>query len=80
MRSVPLACAPEVRTASAPKDCDAETTRSSSLATTTGPTPLATARSWTRTIIGFPPMSASGLPGSRTDAYRAGMTTMQLMS
>jgi hypothetical protein len=42
--------------------------RSSSVATTTRDAPDARARSATRTTIGLPPMSASGLPGRRVDA------------
>ena len=41
-------------------------------ATTTGPISAATARRQTCTIIGVPAMSASGLPGSRVAASRAG--------
>ena len=44
-----------------------------SVATTTGPIPAAAARRSTCTIIGSPAMSASGLPGSRVEAMRAGM-------
>src|SRR5690606_11435446 len=43
----------------------------------TSAAPLAAARSCTHAIIGRPPMSASGLPGSRLDAYRAGITTLK---
>ncbi len=35
------------------------------------------ARSATRTTIGLPPISASGLSGSRVEARRAGMTAMK---
>src|SRR5439155_3841351 len=42
-------------------------------ATTTGPTSAATARRQTCTIIGTPAISASGLPGSRVAARRAGI-------
>src|SRR6185295_11687630 len=44
-----------------------------SVATITGPTAASSARRITRTIIGTPPISASGLPGRRADAMRAGM-------
>src|SRR5713101_22683 len=46
-----------------------------SVATTTGPTAAAVARSSTCTIIGLPQRSASGFPGSRIEASRAGMRT-----
>src|SRR6266853_665248 len=46
---------------------------SSSQATTTGPSWAASARRSTWTIIGRPAISASGLPGSRVEAIRAGM-------
>jgi hypothetical protein len=35
------------------------------------------ARSAARTTIGLPPISASGFPGKRVEAKRAGMTTMK---
>jgi hypothetical protein len=47
--------------------------RSSSVATVTPSAPLARARSQTRTTMGLPAMSSSGLPGRRMEAYRAGM-------
>src|SRR5262245_40192645 len=46
---------------------------SESVATTTSPTRAACARRMTWTIIGWPAMSRSGLPGSRVEAMRAGM-------
>src|SRR3954471_9859161 len=46
---------------------------SSSQATTTGPSLAASARRSTCAIIGRPAISASGLPGSRVEAIRAGM-------
>src|SRR5262245_2747942 len=49
------------------------TIRRSSVAMTTRCAPLACARSATRTTIGLPAMSASGLPGSRVEAQRAGI-------
>src|SRR5574337_500686 len=61
-----------------PADFTASATRRSSVATTAGPTPAALARRQTRTIIGSPLMSASGLPGKRVDAMRAGMRTTGL--
>src|SRR5688572_26138635 len=48
---------------------------SESVATTTGPTFAAWARRITCTIIGWPAMSASGFPGNRVEAIRAGMRT-----
>jgi hypothetical protein len=45
------------------------------VATATLSAPLAAARSQTRTTIGLPPISASGLPGKRDDAKRAGIIT-----
>src|SRR5437773_8322018 len=55
------------------------TMRRSSVAMTTRPAPLASARSATRTTIGFPAMSASGLPGRRVDAQRAGIRTVNIV-
>ena len=46
---------------------------SESVATTTGPIWAACARRMTRTIIGSPAISASGFPGSRVEAIRAGI-------
>src|SRR5690606_31116251 len=46
--------------------------RASSVAIATRCAPAARARSATRTTIGWPPMSASALPGSRVDPIRAG--------
>src|SRR5438093_13241938 len=42
--------------------------------------PDSRARSATRTTIGLPPRSASGLFGSRVEARRAGMMTTKLMN
>ena len=50
--------------------------RASSVATTTSDAPAASARRATCTIIGTPAIGASGLPGSRVDAMRAGIATM----
>jgi O-acetyl-ADP-ribose deacetylase (regulator of RNase III) len=50
----------------------------SSQATTTRAAPLSAARSATRTTIGLPAMSASGLSGRRLDASRAGTRTTKL--
>src|SRR5579862_2450081 len=44
-----------------------------SVATTTGPSFAASARRKTCTIIGRPAISASGLPGRRVEAIRAGI-------
>src|SRR5271167_422791 len=52
--------------------------RSSSVAMTTRSAPLACARSATRTTIGLPTISSSGLPGRRVDAKRAGIRTVKL--
>ena len=43
-------------------------------ATATGPIPACLPHSSICTIIGLPPMSASGLPGRRVEAMRAGIT------
>src|SRR5262249_23042616 len=53
---------------------------SESVATATSPSLAACARRSTCTIIGSPAMSASGLPGSRVAAMRAGMTMRTLLS
>src|SRR5947209_6957919 len=45
---------------------------------TTRNAPLATARSATRTTMGLPQMSASGFPGRRVDAQRAGIRTVNV--
>ena len=66
--SVSTAMPPLARTASA--------ISASPQATATGPISASRARSSTCTIIGRPWMSASGLPGSRVDAMRDGMTTI----
>src|SRR5450631_99193 len=63
-------------TASMPCAITASRMRSSSVATTTLLAPPARARSATRTTMGLPPMSESGLPGSLVEAYRAGMRTV----
>src|SRR6185295_16472865 len=46
-----------------------------SVATTTLPIPVSSARRSTWTIIGRPAMSISGLPGRRVEAMRAGIRT-----
>ena len=70
--SVITATPPAARTASA--------ISASAQATATGPIPASCARCITWTIIGNPAMSASGLPGRRVDAMRAGMTMMGVKS
>ena len=74
-RSEPEAWSARVMTASPPAARTAATISSASVATTTRPTSAAMARRHTCTIIGSPAMSASGLPGSRVECMRAGMTT-----
>jgi hypothetical protein len=49
--------------------------RASSAATTTREAPESLARCATRTTMGKPAMSASGLSGKRDDAMRAGIRT-----
>src|SRR5215472_16105794 len=58
--------------------CTAASTSRESVATTTGPTAAASARRSTCAIIGSPAMTASGLPGRRVEAMRAGMRTRTL--
>jgi len=67
-RSVPLACSTLVRTARRPCPCAAASTSRWSVATTTSSAPERSARSATRTTIGLPPRSSSGLAGRRVDA------------
>ena len=77
MRSEPEGRSGSVSTARPPARLDGVATISrSAAATTTGPISAATACRQTRTIIGTPAMSASGLPGSRVDAMRAGISTI----
>ena len=74
MRSEPEAWSARVITARPPAAFHGRGDRRvESVATTTGPTPAASARRITCTIIGTPAMSASGLPGSRVEAMRAGI-------
>src|SRR5262245_37318082 len=56
----------------------AAATGSESVATTTSPILVASARRSTCTIIGMPWRSARGLPGRRVDARRAGMRMIAL--
>ena len=58
----------------------ASATAPASVATTTRPSRLSLARSATWTIIGRPAISASGLPGSRVEAMRAGIRTRMVMA
>ena len=76
MREVPLAWSARVITASPPASSMALAMEKSSVATTTRPRPASIARRQTWTIIGWPLMSASGFPGRRVEAMRAGMRTM----
>src|SRR5579883_1023118 len=73
MRSEPLGWRGSVSTARPPTAAIAAAISRSAQATTTGPTPAATARRQTWTTIGSPAISASGLPGSRVEARREGM-------
>ena len=63
-------------TARPPAHSTASEMAGSAQATITGPISAASARSSTCTIIGRPAMSASGLPGRRVEAMRAGISTM----
>ena len=65
-------------TARPPAFSTAAATASESVATTASPIPAAWARRSTCTIIGAPWISASGLPGRRVEARRAGMRMMAL--
>ena len=62
-------------TASPPWDLTAAAISAVSVATATRPMLAASARRSTWTIIGTPPMSSSGLPGSLVAAMRAGIST-----
>ena len=66
-------------TAATPWRAQAATMSGWSAATTTRCAADAAARCATRTTIGSPPMSASGLPGRRVDAIRAGTSTVKFM-
>ena len=76
IRSEPETWSARVMTARPPAFSTQAKIASESVATTTGPVPAASARRSTCTIIGVPAMSASGLPGSRVEAIRAGMMVM----
>ena len=73
MRSEPDGWSARVITARPPAFSTAAAMVSSSVATTTGPSLAASARRSTCTIIGTPAISASGLPGRRVEAMRAGI-------
>jgi hypothetical protein len=68
IRSVPDAWRVEVMTAAKPWRMAAAAMRGWSVAMITSAAPLLRARSATRTTIGFPATSASGLPGNRAEA------------
>ena len=75
-RSEPDVCAGLVYTASPPASLMASMISISAQATIVGPTSASKARRQTWTIIGSPAISANGLPGSRVEASRAGITTI----
>ena len=80
-RSVPEAWLAEVMItalAGAPKARAPATMRSSSVAISTSPACAAPACSYTHCSIDLPAMRSSGLPGSRVDAWRAGITTLYM--
>ena len=66
-------------TARPPAVMTASATSGSQQAIATSPTSAASACRNTRTTIGTPPMSASGFPGKRLAAMRAGMITIGRM-
>jgi hypothetical protein len=68
IRSVPEGCSARVITNLCPAACTAAAIRGSSVATWTEAAPLCIARSYTRTTMGLPAISASGFPGNRLDA------------
>ena len=76
MRSEPETWSLRVMMARPPALSTAAATASESVATTASPMPASWARRSTCTIIGRPWISASGLPGRRVDARRAGMRMM----
>ena len=77
-RSEPRGSVGSVSTAAPPAARTASAITASPQATATGPMSASRPRSSTCTIIGLPWMSASGLPGSRVEAMRAGMMTIGL--
>ena len=80
MRSEPEGRSGSVRTARPAAASTAATISGSAAATTTGPSLAATAWPQTRTIIGWPAISARGLPGSRVEAMRAGINRIGFMT
>jgi hypothetical protein len=79
MRSEPDSWSARVIAASKPWARTASATAGVSVATTTRPSPASAARAATWAIIGRPAMSASGLPGRRVEAMRAGIRTRKDM-
>ena len=77
MRSVPDGWSARVMHTSTPCAMQAAAMSSWSVATMIRAAPDSAARSATRTTIGLPPRSASGLLGRRVEARRAGMMTMK---
>ena len=77
-RSLPVAWSLRVSTHCTPCAAHAAAMSEWSAATTTAAAPDSAARCATRTIIGKPAMSASGLPGRRVDASRAGISAVKL--
>src|SRR5262249_2118486 len=73
MRSEPVLWSLRVMTIRPPAAVTASPTPRLSVAPTPGPPSASWAGRMTRTIIGCPPMSASGLPGRRSEAMRAGI-------
>ena len=71
---MPVAWSARVMHTGMPCAATAARMRSSSVATATWVAPASRARSATRTTIGLPAMSASGLPGNRLEAKRAGIS------
>ena len=76
-RSLPVGWSARVSTASTPCAWQASRMRGESAATTTARAPASRQRCATRTTIGTPARSASGLSGSRVEASRAGISTVQ---
>ena len=76
MRSEPEWWSARVMTARPPAFSTAAATASESVATTASPMRASCARRITWTIMGSPAISASGLPGRRVEAMRAGMSTI----
>src|SRR5438132_11911672 len=80
MRSVAEVNSPSGRTTRPPNDATWSAMRSSSVATYTAEARAQrTARWWTRWISERPAIIASGLPGKRVEAHRAGITIAAFM-